>query len=201
MRSSKPLLALIVALALPACEPSSPVAPVDGQPQLTYMNGPDELPNVIRFGAEYTINIVDLNTDLRAFAGLPDDPSSHILCQQFGFTGTETFETSPIQDAGQLQEVIHRIANDGEANLHVYRLSTFNGFCRTPVLARGVGRLMAADNDLTFSGTRTNTWGWHMTGPVTILATGETAMLNAQNRFEGSATDPVRLLFRRVLLN
>lgn len=201
MRSPLPAVLLLLPVMLVGCDTASPVAVQDDGPQLDYANGPADLPNVFRFESEFAVSIQDPETDLLAIVGLPADPSSHIGCAVFGGTGTETFQTVPIQDAGQMQGVIHSIIIADNMNLNVYQLSTFNGFCRTPALARGVGKLVNTDNDLTFSNTRNNTWGFHMTGPVTILATGEASHLNAQNRFEGNADTGARLVFRRVRLN
>ncbi|HEX6007927.1 MAG TPA: hypothetical protein VFY80_08185 [Burkholderiales bacterium] len=188
-------------LASPACD-SPTVPPPDAQ--YNFMNGPETLPQVLRFGERYALGIIDPNTGLRVIAGLPANPASHIGCQVFGppFNGTEDFQVQSHQVIGTEPPFV-QILNTVDVNLHVYQNSTFNGFCRSTVYAQGTGKMVGTDNDLTASGERWNIWGWHMSGDVIVTATGETARLNAFNRFRAnsSSTEPVELLIRRVELN
>lgn len=75
------------------------------------------------------------------------------------------------------------------------------GFCRSTVYAQGTGRLLSTDNDFTGSGSRTNAFGFHMTGEVTVAGTGETAQLNAFVRFQIGRTGALQILTRKVQLN
>ena len=162
-------------------------------------NAPDALPNVIRLGEEYGIQIGDPSSDLVAVAGLPADPQQVAFCG-----GPEGFQIATVQDVGALQDVAHRIGVNDAVNLHVYRFTGFQGVCASTPIARGVGRLMITDNDVFaspdgFPGA--NIWGFTITGPVT-LTDGTSAHLIAHNRF---FLDPqfesMRRVFRHIELS
>lgn len=198
MRPKLAVVVLSLLAVLVSCD--SPNAPRAEKPQYDYMNGPDDLPHVARFEGHVAVNIVDPETGLRAVAGLPVVPSAHIACRVFGFTGSERFQLLPIQDVGTEPPFVRLIASD-DVNLHVYEIRSFLGFCRSTVHARGTGRLTSNDNDLTFSGERWNVWGWHFTGNVTVLASGETKRLNAFIKFRARRGEgPVEILTRKVHL-
>lgn len=190
---------LLVSTALVSCD--TPTTPAVDGPQLNYINGPADLFNIERYEATFQAVIVDPESGLRAFAGLPTVPSSFILCQQFGFTGTEQYQLIPMQTVGNdVGPFVHIMTTDG-VNLHVYQNAGFNGFCRTTIYAQGVGRLSSTDNDMTFSGTRWNVWGYHLTGEVTVLSTGETKQLNAFVKFRAHPDGGFQILTRKVELN
>lgn len=168
-------LALLVSAV--GCESSSPVEALEGSPQMSFSNGPSVLPNVFRFEGILVVGVIDVEADLAAVAGVPADRSTHPAC------GGDAEPTIAVQDAGQIQGVIHRLMSDGDVPIGVYRWSTFSGYCVTEPLAHGTGRITSTDNDLTFSGTRTNSWGYNIGGDVTVLETGESQRLNAHARF------------------
>jgi hypothetical protein len=146
-------------------------------PQLNYSNGPSDLPNVFRFeGIVGGAAFVDPVTDLIAFDGLPDDPADATICG-----GTEEIANlADFQVSGDLTDVFHLLAQADE-NIHVYQLSTFVDICTSEPLAQGSGRLVLNDNDAAVSGTRTNSFGARLVGPVT-LTDGDTAHLVAEIR-------------------
>jgi hypothetical protein len=192
---------LLFVIALAGCE-NSPNAPVtENGPRFDYLNGPDDLPNVSRFEQRYTVNFTDPTVGLRLFAGLPTVPSSHINCRVFGFTGSERFQLRPIQQVGADEGPIVQLITDDDVNVHIYQTSTFMGFCRSTIYAQGVVRMTATDNDLFFESGHTNVWGWHFTGTVTILATGEEKQLNAVFRFlSNPQTGEFKILRRDIQL-
>lgn len=195
-----PSIALVLlSLAALACE--HPDASPTDLPQFNFTNGPDELPNVIRGQFAFAVGILDPATGLRVIAGLPTVPASHISCQALGpqFTGTDDFQLQDEQFVGS--EPLMYLSQTAEVNLHVYQASTFMGFCRSTIYAQGTGRLLSTDNDFTFSGSRTNAFGFHMTGAVTVAGTGETAQLNAFVRFQIGQTGALQILTRKVQLN
>lgn len=201
MRQNFASVALLCAVVFAGCE-SPPTEPAANEaPQFDFMNGPDELSNVFRFERNYGLQIVDPTSGLRAFAGLPTVPSTFIGCRSFGFIGSDQLQLMGQQIVGAEPPLVFLIS-EHNANLHVFKYQPFFGFCRSTVFARGTGRFIGNDNDLTFSGERWNVWGWHMTGDVTILSTGETARLNAFVKFRGRLGEgPAEILTRKVELN
>jgi hypothetical protein len=172
------LMAVLSAFSI-ACgdQPTSPEA-VTAIPQHNFSNGPDELPNVFRFeGIVGGAVVVDEKTDLLVVDGLPDNPADASICG-----GTEEIANlADFQVSGDLSGVFHLLAQS-ELNIHVYRLSTFESICTSAPLAQGRGRLIINDNDAGVSGTRTNSFGHRLIGPVT-LAAGGTAHLSSHSRF------------------
>lgn len=147
-------------------------------PELNYSNGPSNLPNVFRFeGIVGGATFVDPRTDLLVIDGLPDNPADATICGG----SEEIANLADFQVSGAIQEVFHLLAQ-AEENIHVYRLSTFVDICTSEPIAQGSGRLIINDNDAAVSGTRTNSFGARLVGPVT-LAGGGTAHLTAANRF------------------
>ena len=198
MRTSS-ITMVLLSLAVLACEQAD-TSPTE-VPQYNFSNGPDELPNILRQEFAFAVSIVDPATGLRAIAGLPTVPASHISCQALGpqFTGTENFQLHDEQLVGDGPVVY--LNNTDDVNLHVYRISTFMGFCRSVVYAQGVGKVIGTDNDFTGTGPRSNPFSVHLTGDVTIVATGETARLNAFVLFQIGQNGVFQIVTRKVELN
>ena len=198
MRTSS-ISMVLLSLAALACEQAD-TSPTD-VPQFNFANGPDELPNIIRQQFAFAVSILDPATGLRALAGLPAVPASHISCQALGpqFTGTENFQLHEEQLVGS--DPVVYLNNTADVNLHVYRISTFMGICRSVVYAQGTGKVVGTDNDFEGSGSRSNVFGFHMTGDVTVVATGETARLNAFVRLQIGQNGALQILTRKVELN
>jgi hypothetical protein len=181
MSSPKPFLTAAVAgVFLLGCTDTLPTdsEPHIAAPQFNYSNGPSSLPNVFRFeGIVGGAATVDARTDLVAFDGLPENPAELAFCE-----GTEEiFNLGDFQISGDLSGVFHLLAQ-AELNIHVYRLSTFVDLCTSVPLARGQGRLIINDNDAGVSGTRTNSFGYRLNGPVELVG-GGAAHLAAESRF------------------
>lgn len=175
-KSQVTALTFVAALAVGCADgqPSEPNRGVD----LNYSNGPGQLPNVFRFeGIVGGAVVADPETDLLVIDGLPDDPTSASICG-----GTQDIANlADFQVSGDLTGVFHVLAQS-ELNIHVYRLSTFESICTSEPIAVGMGRLIINDNDAAVSGTRANTFGHRLTGPVT-LSDGSTSHLTAYSRF------------------
>jgi hypothetical protein len=150
--------------------------PVATQAEIS--NGPADLPNVFRFEGVVGGGVfADSRTDLLVIDGLPEDPTELDICG-----GTEgILNLADFQVSGALREVFQLLAQ-AEENIHVYQLSTFVDICTSEPMAQGAGRLILNDNDAAVSGTRTNSFGARLNGPVT-LAAGGTAQLAAEVRF------------------
>jgi hypothetical protein len=152
--------------------------PNTSAPQFNFSNGPSNLPHVFRFEGMFGgAAVVDPETDLVAFDGLPENPADLTECG-----GTDgILNLADFQVSGDLSGVFHLLAQ-AELNIHVYRLSTFVDICTSEPLAQGTGRLIINDNDAAVSGNRTNSFGHRLNGPVT-LAGGGIAHLAAHSRF------------------
>jgi hypothetical protein len=163
---------------------------------LNYLNALSDVPNVIRFGSEFSFGIIDTDTDLAAFAGLPDNPKASIAC----IDGTDAFQSADIQISGVRSDVLKFIAKSGDMHLDVYRLSTFEGFCVSDPIAHGVGRISYHDNDYFETGGGNNTYGWQMGGPVN-LTNGQSANLFAHNLWQLLPNGTFRRIYRQVKLS
>jgi hypothetical protein len=180
-RKPRPAATAIFAILALGCADSPPtgLTPHATVPQSTFANGPSSLPNVFRFeGTVGGATVVDLGTDLVAIDGLPENPASLAEC---GGTD-EILNLADFQVTGNLTGLFHLLAQ-AELNIHVYRLSTFVDICTSAPIAQGTGRLIINDNDAGVSGSRTNTFGHRLSGPVT-LAGGGTGHLSAHSRFQ-----------------
>lgn len=193
MRSVPQLLIAAISLA---CAADSTAPPnLVTQPKFSAQDQPAELPNVFRYETGTIFAVIDTKTDLWAYAGLPDDPRSLGRCG-----GTGTFSSAYIQDAGQLQEVIHEIAKADNVNIHVYRLSTFTGFCTSTPIASGKGNASYHDNDYFVTGNGIEAYGNVIDGFVT-LTDGRRAKVQAQNLWHVYPDGSAQVIVRKVLMN
>ena len=195
MRPSPLLLVTAVALAC-AVDSTAPPSQLRLQPTFSSQAPPAELPNVLRYSGESAFTLIDTETDLRAFAGLPDDPTQLADC---GGPGA-AFNTFYAQDAGVLRNVIHEIVKGDDVNIHIYRLSTYVDPCTSAPIARGKGSVLYHDNDLILTGTGTDSYGVGIYGTVT-LTNGQSAKVWARNLWHIYPDGTVRRIFRRVTMN
>jgi hypothetical protein len=173
MRPSQILLLLPLVVACNT-DPTG-ARPVPIPPRLNFMNGPAELPNLVRFNGIQVLAIGDAKTDLAVFAGLPENVKQATAC----IGGTDdSWGIGDFQFAGIRQQVIKAVVSNTDATLNVYRLSTFEGFCVSDPIATGRGTLRYHDNDVFLTSGRRDTFGFEISGPVT-LAMGGTANLDA----------------------
>ena len=138
------------------------------------------LPNVVRFRNEFLFLIQDRETDLLAIAGLPDNPKEVIEC---GGTEELHFAVADIQWVGVQSDVTKALARGADYNLDVYQLSSFRGVCESDPIAHGIGRVRYDENDVFRTGGRTDTYGFWISGPVT-LTTGGAANLLAHGLYQ-----------------
>lgn len=192
MRTFPALPLALLALACSGDPTASRTANI--HPSFDVASGAPESPNVIHFRDQFATAIIDLNTDLIAWAGLPADPKQFLDCG-----GVETLQIADIQFVGVLQSAIKALVKLDPANLVVYRLSTFVDPCVSTPLAQGTGRVMYTDSDIFDTGRATDSWGFRMEGTVT-LASGGTAHLLAHNRWHIQPDGTLRRIFRQVKL-
>jgi hypothetical protein len=193
MRPS-PLL-FVTSFALACAVDSTEPRPAPLHPGLAAVTAEPEFPNVVRFQDQFFIQIGDPETDLTAFAGLPDDPTQSALCG-----GDEPFAVVDFHDAGLRQGVDRLVAKGDGVNLDVYQRSTFVSPCVSTPIAEGTGRVMYVDNDAFITGNGANSWGFRMGGDVTLVG-GGSAHLMAHNHFQVLQDGTFRRLFRAVRLN
>ena len=191
----RPFPLLLVAAATLACaidttEPQKIVL----QARFSSQAPPSELPNVIRYQLESGFGVIDPQPDLWAFAGFPEDLSQSEDC---GGPGVH-FDSFYVQDAGQIQGVIHEIIKGDNVRITVYRFSTFDP-CTSKPLAVGTGTLSYHDNDFFVTASGTETFGVHIDGTVT-LTNGQTATLTARNLWHVFPDGTVRRVYRNVTM-
>jgi hypothetical protein len=196
MRTYPPLFLLVTLIAGCAVDTTEPGLSPPRAAHFSYSNASLDQPNVVRFRDQFAFGIVDLETDLVAFAGLPDNPKTSIDCDN----GSDAFQLANITESGLRSDAIKFIAKSADMNLDVYRLSTFEGFCVSDQLAHGVGRISYHDNDLFETGGGNDTFGWQMGGPVT-LSTGGSANLLAHNLWQLLPNGSFRRIYRQVKLS
>jgi hypothetical protein len=182
-------VAACFSMAVFAAACSEPLAPNPAEEvRFNFLNGPTELPNVFRFETRFPVVVADLTRGLVVVTNFPEDPRTRPPCG-----GTNPADFAPIQEAGQITEVIKMLSNDQDASLHVYNLADIPGaggffpnnaaFCTAMWIARGQGRMVYTDNDWTGSGPGSNTWRVQMTGQVVMEDGGASAQLNASQHF------------------
>jgi hypothetical protein len=189
----RPIPALSLAVLALACS-GDPVAPrtANLHPSLAAASSAAEA-NVIRFRDQFAVGILDPEDDLIAWAGLPDNPDDLADCG-----GVESYQLADIQFVGVLQRAVKALVVNDDANLHVFRLSTFVG-CGSVPIAKGTGRVMYTDSDIFYTGGKNDSWGYRMEGTVTF-ASGGTAHLVAHNRWQIKPDGSLRRIFRDVKL-
>jgi hypothetical protein len=189
----RPIPALSLAVLALACsgDPSAPRAS-NLHPSFVVTLSATQ-PNVIRFRDQYAVGILDPEDDLIAFAGLATNPDDLIDCG-----GTEPYQSADFQFVGDIQRAIKALIQIKNANLHVFRLSTFVG-CGSVPIASGTGQVTNTDSDIFYTGGKNDSWGFRIEGTVT-LASGGTTHLLAHNRWQIKPDGTMRLIFRDVKL-
>lgn len=194
-RSYLGILGLVAASGAVACADRVTAPPNSNaafEPTFAVTADASELPNVVRFRDQFVFLIADPESDLIAFAGLPDDLDA--LC-----AGSEvSFAPVDVRIAGVRQEILKSQIVGQDANLDVWRLSTFEGVCSSPRLAHGTGMLRFHSNDLLDAGSHA-VQGYLMEGDVG-LASGGTAHLLGHNLFQTLPDGTMRRVFRQVRL-
>jgi hypothetical protein len=181
------IFSLITIALLAGCDSAdiTPVAPSTA-PQFNFVNGPAELPNVIRFSTnDGGFFIPDPASGLVAVEGLPADPSTLFSCDG----GENPASTLTWQQVGWLRGLIHAHILGQDVNIHVFQLSDIDPsqpdpflhlWCTGTPIAAGTGDAMAVDNDYFSTGGKNEAVTLRMRGTVTDLRTGESLHLTAQ---------------------
>lgn len=160
----------LVLLSL-ACS-GDPVAPrqLDLNPSFTVNNSNGGL-NVFRGPGEFAVGFADVDDDLFAIAGLPSNPDDFVGCG-----GVEGFQLTNWQFVGLLQGTVKALVKNVDANLFVFKWSTFVG-CGSVPIAGGVGQVTYTDSDIFYTGGKEDSWGFQMEGTVTLAGGGKAHLL------------------------
>lgn len=188
----RPVPVLSLAVLTIACS-TDPIAPRNMDVRPTFAVTGSVGPNVFRFQGGFAVPIFDPSADLVAFAGLPSDPN-----QGFDCGGNQPIQDADYQFVGLLSKAVKVLVANGNANLHVFRLSQFIG-CGSVPIAQGVGRVMDTDNNAFFTGGKSDNLGFQFEGTVT-LASGGTAHLVAHARYHIQPDGTFRQIFQDVKL-
>lgn len=190
--------ALVVLLALTACDtPRRSIAPPRA-PALDFTNGPADLPNVMRGDASFLTTWADATTGLVIVVNAPDAGVSDL--RRCG--GPLRPDLQPVQTVGDLQDVARQLRLMRDVNLHVYQPAIFTRFedlCNAPLVAKGTGNVTATDNDVYETGSGANAWGLRAQGLVTLVA-GGSAPLSAELQDLVLPDGSFRMLVNRVRL-
>jgi hypothetical protein len=175
-----------------ACEHPTTAGPARSA-QFDFMNGPADLPNVVRGDSVLLFVWADVSTDLVIVVNAPAG-GVHAL-RRCG--GPFTPEPQPVQTAGELQDVLHQVRLLRDVNIHVYSPipSPFTGFldlCQLSPIATGTGTLTSTDNDRHNAGGGANAFGFRAQGSVDLVGGGSARVLAESERLiapDGTITE------------
>jgi hypothetical protein len=168
MRAQQRLFACGLALLVAACgQEQAPTAPAAGNLDLTAnaLGGPLNPGQSMVYRYDATDVFVAVNGDGTLLsingAGTTDLPNS-VLC------GGAEFE------AMTAQQVIDQTINGFRIGQEVHQIvMAIPASCANTPLAVGTGNFRLHDNDVIFSGTRMNSWGWTANGTLHDPVTGD----------------------------
>ena len=179
---------LLFAALLNACDGVS-TGPVSSPPVTNFVNGPAELPHVLRSGGRVISAFFDFEQDMLVVAGAPEDPTTDRLCG-----GSEPRQFVPVQWVGDFDDIVKQLAMLDDINILVYQpipLTPAGALCATEPIASGIGRLLRTDNDFFGAFGRANAVVELVHGTVT-LADGGLARLLARFNALGSPEGELR---------
>lgn len=186
--SRAPALLLAAAL-LTACDEVS-TDPVWLPPAaVNFVNGPAELPHVLRSGGRVISAFFDEEQDMLVVAGAPRDPTTDRLCG-----GSEPRQFVPVQWVGDFDDIVKQLAMLDGINLLVYQpipATPVGALCEAEPIASGTGRLLRSDNDFFGGFGRANAVVELVHGMVT-LGDGGLARLTARLNALGSPDGELR---------
>jgi len=164
--------ALVFALVSAGCESTSVASP---EPELAvranFINGPGELPYVLRFESRVIAGWVDLRRNTAVIIGAPLNPAESRICG-----GTVRNQFMPMQLVGDFEGVIKQILQSQDANVFVYdeiAPSLEDALCGSEPAGVGQGFYMRTDNDLLGTGgNRANGFSEHVHATVDLTGGG-----------------------------
>ena len=181
--------ALVVATLLTACDGVSTASVSLPPVARNFVNGPAELPHVLRSGGRVISAFFDVEQDMLVVAGAPEDPTTDRLCG-----GSEPRQFVPVQWVRDFDDIVKQLAMLDDINLLVYQpipATPDGALCETEPIARGTGRLLRTDNDFFGAFGRANAVLEFVHGMVSLADGGE-AWLTARFNALGSPAGELR---------
>jgi hypothetical protein len=176
--SLRTILALCIG-TVAACDNTSINEPAPGAlppAQFNFMNGPNSLPQILRFESRVIAGWIDARRNTAVIIGAPLDPQQSRICG-----GSVRNQFMPMQFVGDLTTVVKQLLLDPDANVLAYDAiapTLEDALCGMTPAGRGTGLYMRRDND--FFGThasRTNAFGEHVHATL-IMADGSPGHLS-----------------------
>ena len=180
------LLTLLLATAAPA--------------GASFANGPQDPPGPVqRLEVPFVVSYVDADAGLVALGGPPPEQG----CFEMGFEEHLADAQEVLLPNGVIVGVLH----DADQPMQVYAASSIEEICEAVIaggslelLASGTVRVVATDNDLEVSLTRTNSFGHHATGRL-FTPEGDACRFRGVARAQITRDGEFRLLKEDVVLN
>jgi hypothetical protein len=137
-----------------------------------FMNGPADLPNVVRGDSVLLFLWADLSSNYVIVVNAPTAGVSAL--RRCG--GPLTPELQPVQTVGEMQDVLRQVRLLRDVNIHLYSPAqpggTFADLCPLSPVAQGTGNLTSTDNDRTVTGHGADAFGFRAQGVVTFAGGG-----------------------------
>jgi hypothetical protein len=168
---------LLALLLTPGCEMQSPVENEvrndPAAPVFDFINGPLDLPNVLRGDSALVFAWADQSRNMVITINAP--PAGAHEFRRCG--GTLGPELHPVQTAGELHEVMRQLRVLRDVRIHVYQPvpAGFVGIpqlCAERPIAAGTGNVTSTDNDRLNEGSGTNAFGFRAQGVVELVSGG-----------------------------
>jgi hypothetical protein len=181
--------AVFAALLLVACDAMPPVA--SGAPgasdqfiSFNFMNGPLDLPNVLRGEGIVIVAWADVAQDIAIVVNTPAGGVSDFRRCGGAFGPT----LQPVQTVGELQGVLREVRLLRDVNIHLYRpvpdaffhppagKLPLDAFCSASPYAQGTANVTSTDNDRLVTGSGANAFGFRAQGLVDLAGGGSSRL-------------------------
>ena len=161
--------------------------------QFDFVNGPADLPNVVRGDSVLLLVWADVSTNYVIVVNAPPD-GVHAL-RRCG--GALTPEPQPVQTVGEMQDVLRQLRLLRDVNIHIYSpvpspFRNFMDLCQLSPYAQGTGNLTSTDNDRHVTGSGANAFGFRAEGIVDLVSGGSARVLAESQRLiapDGTITE------------
>lgn len=146
-----------------------------------FINGPEMLPQVLRFDSRTILGWRDVVSGLGIIIGAPANPRAHVACG-----GTERSEFMHMQFVGNVEEfaefdeLFKQLAMDQTANVLVYDVLTptlVESLCGEVPAATGVGFFLRTDNDFFGAAGRANAASQRVHAEVELTGGGDAVVV------------------------
>src|SRR6266699_595842 len=169
--------------------------------QFDFMNGPADLPNVVRGDSVLMFVWADVSTNYVIVVNAPLG-GVHAL-RRCG--GALTPEPQPVQTVGEMQDVLRQLRLLRDVNIHIYSpvpspFRNFMDLCQLSPYAQGSGNLTSTDNDRTVTGNGADAFGFRAQGIVDLVSGGSARVLAESERLIAPDGTVTEILVKNVRL-